>query len=470
MKPIELSSLPPHDIMNPIETKSHGFRLFLKLPLEIRYLIYLMLLTTPYCTQIASTGKGLEFKLHTAILLVNKQIAEEGTRIMYHGNDFIVLSVTGINMHLNRIPKFRLLSEDRIPRPVLRITLAVATDNLVDVGEERTLITTSEGLQPIINAIWGLEYYRLAIPMTGNPNILFVPRKIHHGEMSLTLDFYLKAEPRYKALNTLLIKPWEMINGLASLILTGDIDEQMCERLRKYNSDGPFPNEVATRLTEYHCMAKRRFEQKDYVAVQWYGTVIDDYMTYLFLLKPHRLKGAVICEPGTELWQVLKKSFTMYHEGRLDLVIASLRQFKYTDATKYADDVLEEDFGRGLGRWYYREDNLAPIMQKKFTVCLYLARYALQNMIDLEFARFVLYTSLDDDIDCTDLVEALQDKAPDCVIVWRNSIWTLAVRGPVIIIRDDIMRPVPVDSRGWYSLWEWLELPEEPELPEESDT
>jgi hypothetical protein len=46
-------------------TESPGPCQFLKLPLEIRYFIYEMLLTTPYCTQIASTGCGLEFKLHT---------------------------------------------------------------------------------------------------------------------------------------------------------------------------------------------------------------------------------------------------------------------------------------------------------------------------------------------------------------------------------------------------------------------
>jgi len=54
-----------------------------------------MLLTTTYCTYPKVTGirPSLGFNLQTAIPLVNKQILVEATRILYHGNDFIILKV-----------------------------------------------------------------------------------------------------------------------------------------------------------------------------------------------------------------------------------------------------------------------------------------------------------------------------------------------------------------------------------------
>jgi hypothetical protein len=297
MKPIGLSSHPLHNIMNPIETRSPGVCYLFKVPLEIRDLIYVMLLTTPYCTHIASTGRGLEFKLHTAILLVNRQTSVEAKRVLYQEKDFAVLKVTGINMHLNQIPQFKLLSEHKMPRPVLQIKLAAAADSPVkDRSDQRALITTPEGLQAIINSLWVLEYFHSE------------GAKVHHGDLTLILDFYIKAKTRYTALSELLLKPWETVNGFKDLVLTGHIGGPMREHLAKYNLEGPFPSEVAARLTGYHSISKQGFHQKDYLAVRWCGVMIDHYMTYLWMLKPNRLEGRKMCEDGNKLWNVLRES------------------------------------------------------------------------------------------------------------------------------------------------------------------
>jgi hypothetical protein len=54
----------------------------LKISLEIRDMIYKMLLTTPYCTHISPNGDFLHFRLHAGILLANKQISAEAIRVL----------------------------------------------------------------------------------------------------------------------------------------------------------------------------------------------------------------------------------------------------------------------------------------------------------------------------------------------------------------------------------------------------
>jgi hypothetical protein len=140
----------------------------------------------------------------------------------------------------------------------LRITLTFATCSFFEVNEQRTLITTTERLQPIINSIWSLEYSRIHPPGA----------KLHINDLNLRLNFYPKSKSRYETLSSLLLKLWEDVNGFKRLALKGDIGESMRKRLANYNLRGPFPNIVATRLKEYFAITKLKLEEKDYLAVR----------------------------------------------------------------------------------------------------------------------------------------------------------------------------------------------------------
>jgi hypothetical protein len=240
----------------------------LKLSLELRDIIYKMLLTTPYCTDLArqeilSTPYGTniesgrrfwKFHLHTDILLVNKQISAEATRILYQGNDFVLLKIVGISLWLGWVPAFAYLPENKITSPVLRIEFSVddvsdveddlsnIEDDISDVendvthveedathveddaahveddaahveddashfedsishvedDDSQSLLTTSEGLKSIIEVLWSL----------GDAN----SGSIHFQMLRLTLDFNLKAASQYRVLSELLIRPWETIS------------------------------------------------------------------------------------------------------------------------------------------------------------------------------------------------------------------------------------------------------------------
>jgi hypothetical protein len=108
------------------KVQSFGICHFLNLPLELRKIIYGMLLTAPYCTTLdrelcltcpwainllSYDGRAWRFHLHTDILLVNKHISAEATRMLYQGNDFIILKVTGMNLWTDAIPQFEPLTQ-----------------------------------------------------------------------------------------------------------------------------------------------------------------------------------------------------------------------------------------------------------------------------------------------------------------------------------------------------------------------
>jgi hypothetical protein len=370
MTPIDLLGLGPENMMAPTEKRSPRVCHLLKLPLELRDLIYRMLLTTPYCTQFSTTkgyplGPVLEFHLHTEILLVSKQISAEATRILHQGNDFILLKTSGLKLSLDQVPKFKLPSKNRIPRPLLRIEISVADCSRVEVCNFKTLITTPERLPAIICAIWKIEY--------DNPR----GSAVHQRNLSLTLDFNLKAQAKYEALSDLLLKPWDMVSGLQKLELRGDIKEPMRERLEKSIVIGPFPSEVAARLKEHHYLAERQFQQKNYDVAQWRWHLLGKYWGYLFNLITNRMPRSRIIE-RRGFKDVLRDSLPMVFEGRLMLIKACLYQSKYRDVTGYAGEAVaafSSTCGRATSLGYGCQD-LDPIIYKKFKMSLGVSRLA----------------------------------------------------------------------------------------------
>jgi hypothetical protein len=351
----------------------------MKLPFELRDLIYRMLLTTPYCTSAHPTSRKtyLKFNLQTEILLVNRQISAEAMRILYRRNDFVIFKITGFNLDLDLVPRFRFPSGHRIPSPILRIDLKIA-DGLhlrTPFAYQGTLLTTIEGLQPIINAIWRLKYsqnppfYTLRYPYSSP--------KIHHADLSLTLDFNLNIETRYQTLSDRVLKPWDKVSGLKELVLKGDIKKPMRDHLEKYIFEGPFPCEVAASLTEYHSRAEQSFEQKYYNACRWWWAILEEYWNYLLELRPYRLEGHLMCQKGNELWGALAELVPMYFEGKLNLVIACFRLLKYEQAVQCAQDVIDAVDQR-LGGWAVGFGyELTPTMHATFQMSVRMLGVAL---------------------------------------------------------------------------------------------
>jgi hypothetical protein len=215
---------------------------FSKLPLEIREQIYRMLLTTPYCTHINSTGQRLKFNIHTAILRINKRISAESTRVLQDENHFIILKINGPYLYLQDIPVFELLSEDRVANPLLRVKIYIGGGVLPLPMSVITCITTADGLQSILRAIWNLEKYG-----SGMSSII---------DMKVSLGFSPKATARHEILSILVLKPWEIVNGIRALQLSNNIQTPMCEHLETHTLRGPSSNQVIETLNKYRSLAE----------------------------------------------------------------------------------------------------------------------------------------------------------------------------------------------------------------------
>jgi hypothetical protein len=355
--------------------------------------------TTPYCTNFNKTGgrQRLEFHLHPAILLVDKQVSAEATRVLYQENHFIILETIGVGLYLDRIPEFRRLPESRVMNPVLRIDIAIADASRVELVDPQKCITTLEGLQSIIDAIWRFD--DSACPQSHE--------YICHNDVSLSLNYNPKAVAQYHFMNELVLRPWNRIHGLKKLELTSNIEKSMREHLERSNLEGPFPDEVATHLAKYHSLAEREFERKDYNAARWWCNLSDDYREYVVFLGSYRPGGREVSwQKGDELWDVLMKTSPMFYNMRLKLVKACLRQLKYKEAI---GNIYEANKAEREADFVARS---TFIMQTKFNLSACLAHtargYIARGLDALDMASFALYHwSLENNINETEITEDL---------------------------------------------------------------
>jgi hypothetical protein len=147
---------------------------FLKLPLEIREIVYHMLLTTSCNYVVALQEKRTpmdrkkylisndRFNLSPAILQVKKQISTEATRFLYAANDFIFFDIRIIDIYpgerFETIPAFKGLSREVI-KPVLRITIATEGEDQRIKQRWISLITTPEAMPRLFANLWTHSRY-----------------------------------------------------------------------------------------------------------------------------------------------------------------------------------------------------------------------------------------------------------------------------------------------------------------------
>jgi hypothetical protein len=412
---------------------------FFTIPLEIRDTIYRMLLTTKCCTQLAPTAPRLEFRFCTAILLANKQISAEATRVLWEENDFITLKVSGMQLLLQDVPIFRLAAGDNAINPVLQAEIEVVNGPGSSLTEQNvvTLITTPEGLQPIISAIWSL--HNIEAPRASD--------RVAHGDLKLSLCFNLKATARYEVLKNLVLEPWTKINGVKELVLTGDIKDPMRERLQDYIHQGPFADEVAVSLQEYYSSAETELSQNNYNAARWWWTLLEDYWRYLLELRPYRLGGLKLKETDNAFRTVLREFLPLYFRGKLELVKTYLREFDYKSAVFHIDRALSWAY---IWPWVDFNYAITPMLNTKFHLCVSLALTALgeieEGMECLEDAAHLLSSSRQYCHGChMDLIRLgsmNRCEWPESARRrWRRTGWE--------------------EGEGSHSFWEWLELAED---------
>jgi hypothetical protein len=430
-----------------------------RLPLEVRDLIYQMLLTTPYCVRVAPNGMPLEFRLSTAILRANKRILVEASRVLREDNDFITLKVTGVHLDLYYVPTFNFLGEDSVIYPVLQAQIEVEASGHQREKNRITLITNPEGLQPVIRAIWRLHGTEISDPSAA----------IHLGDLKLSLNFNVKASARYELLSNLALEPWTKINGIKKLILTGDIQIPMRDHLQYCIHKGPFPDEVAVRLQEYYSLAEKEVTRKrlkqrgrltsyDCSTAQWWWTTLEDYWRYLSELRPYRLRGLRLRESDDKFRNVLRVFIPTYLRAKLEKVKKCLRQWNFREAVVDVDMMLSY-------RWLRTEWNhtFNPLLSSKFYLCGSLALSAIgEREAGMEWLEDTARTlaskkQYSNQGNWEDLINDLQ-RIVNSELIRMGSIYRC--EWPLSAIRG-WRRMGWEEGEGSFPFWEWVDSPQE---------
>jgi hypothetical protein len=106
-------------------------------------------------------------------------------------------------------------------------------------------------------------------------------------------------------------------------------------------------------------------------------------------------------------------------------------------------------------------------MRTKFEACRFLGKAAIRgNWIDIELARLICCWSHIPRLTkrVTRISAKISNRKEIIFAFGKNSLWVLVLQSPGIIPSDKPTRSELAGSREWYSIWEWLELPEDWEL------
>jgi hypothetical protein len=307
---------------------------FLKLPLEVRNEIYKVLLTTSYCTYIKSNGTTLKFKLCGNILQVNKEIHQEAKKILIEANDFVVFKVNGLNLQTENIPVFKDLQEEKIKYPVLRVEVKFPVRRGY-IGGTDTLITTAEGLQPLLNTLWKLDMNGLNINMLD-------PRDsdttVHPSDLKLSLHFSIRAPMRSEFLRNNFLKPWKRLHGIGKLTLTGDVGDQMTQLLTKNMVKGPSSTDVVCTLNTYFSLGKKETRKRNYTIAQWYWNLYRTYCRHLRQLRSDPLFNHDLKDAKHKMWaEVWAKFEGIFFQCKLRIMKQYIHQYNYKLVVVYAE-------------------------------------------------------------------------------------------------------------------------------------
>jgi hypothetical protein len=429
-----------------IKTDPPGICHLLEIPLEIRDEIYRLLLTTTPCTHLASTGTALEFNLSKNILLASKRISVEASRVLLEENDFIVLKVTGLNLQLDNIPAFDVIPEHRVPNPVLRIEIQHVGERTVrEENCATTVITTPEGLQPIITALWKLKKTGANSNIPYRTTFPYYPKDL---SLSLTLNINKASVSRCKALKSGLLQPWELLHGIGKLSLVGDIEDSLRMHLENSMLQGPFHAEVASSLTKYHLLGQENKLQGNFSAAKWYWTIFEDYWRHLGVLRrdpimEHEMKDSN-SKDWNQLWIISKR---MYYEAKLGIIYTFLRQSRYKEA------ILETRKVRYEGIWPLIdiEYTMSSFWQGKFRLCEAFAYTALGKSKDGDASRLEAAAHLR----CHK-----EFGSADYGNVYKVSLFKrLEFSIDRELVNQHEVRPHDTEKEK-RSIWDWLDIPE----------
>ena len=347
---------------------------FLSLPREIRDCIYRLLLLTRY-NYIETQGLWY-YQLSPAILLACQQTADEGRKILFTENEFIILKLglrsnftnagqyqlrydwTSLNLAFLNIPIFSGLSETKI-NPVLRINVLTREKDYRLFTDHVTLVTTPEGIDRVMELMWCCA----RIGGFGD-------------DASFELHFHHLVSSRRRYFNEHVLKPWGEVQGFRDARIDGvdaDVSQHLIERL----SQGPQLIDVIRRMEDIASRAKSAFDRKYYETALHHWDHMQKYWYYRY----HLLRRSLFDDgPGDPMLKSLEATLPLMMKARLGAALSSLHlqhSRAYLDVLMFAEFTVE--WAQSIVDVCELEYQLNPVLEMKLYVCCLLAHLARGN-------------------------------------------------------------------------------------------
>ena len=342
----------------------------MSLPREIRDTIYRYLLSTTHTFVEDAPRPPLDsswreqlhrdkdipnqhYAFHPAILAVNKQIGAEAAEILYKENQLIVIEADSrMSWYFFEtcLPQFTGVASYRV-EPSLTVTLKgrPTPDESALNPIATTMITGPECLEAIIECLWQLD----------------------HFDLDLTLTVDARRSTRHRKL----LEPFEQVQRMTSVSITGTNDQSLVEPLKKAMSSKPTPDSVKALIERLSSSSEETYRQKRYHLARIFWSRLETYERYLLehiLPRPDRY-GTVDGEP---LYDAYNATYAHRVRAGFKAALACLHLEDYATATKVAHYTQCQKNLSHRGTWTYRQSKL---LEAKVRVCSAMARFGLKD-------------------------------------------------------------------------------------------
>jgi hypothetical protein len=225
---------------------------FLKLPTELRHIVYRLLLVQPAIRNRYYSAKGwiTYFLLHGSIIFTNREIYKEATRIFFSGTEFVIFKIRAytISPRTNNIPILLNLKEERSTKPAFEVTIKRLGEDENHDAEWRTLITTPEGIISIIECLWRQD----------------IANTDFGRNLALGLDFYNNFPSRHSNLIKQVVLPWGQVQRFKTFRFSGRIGKDTFKHLKEYMVNGSPLNTITSTMEGFVAKGDRYYKQEQY--------------------------------------------------------------------------------------------------------------------------------------------------------------------------------------------------------------
>ncbi|MCJ1415866.1 hypothetical protein MMC32_002200 [Xylographa parallela] len=345
---------------------------FLALPREIRNEIYRNLLLTSRISldDFPHLSQRKRFILHTAILLVNRQISAEAAVILYDETDFVWVHLEFVSARRHGwafntgLQRFR-----RAPNVDIQPVLNVRIDALDAIDEKARpddqdlyWLTTVDGLSSFCESVYLIDA----------PYPWLVPLEAPLNQLSVTLELSDEMPTKKSKLLRSLeysLDQFRFLHGFGEFFVLGIVDKELDRLLQdvwRHVKHGPFEDTAKKFIETCDRRSKEQYALGQYRTAKAYCMSLMLYRNYLRILLDSGHYNFDHTIPG-----LISHTWTKAMEAGLTNVKSNLR---LGDTTAAKMESWDNRWWR-KGGWGGKDEDPTLILKMKFLLCTSIGEF-----------------------------------------------------------------------------------------------